>query len=93
MNLLAYTPIEQLGNYGRYLYGLYFMVSLITTIAYGDIIGKNAFEEVLRYLFRHMCPYLWSCPQSASHLFLNSLWILCDMTVLDFMTLCTSVFI
>ena len=46
MNLLAYTPIEQLGNYGRYLYGLYFMVSLITTIAYGDIIGKNPYEEV-----------------------------------------------
>lgn len=44
MNLLCYTPIEQLGDGGRYLYGLYFMVSLITTIAYGDIIGKNAYE-------------------------------------------------
>ena len=44
MNLLAFTPIEMLDDGGRYLYGLYFMVSLITTIAYGDIIGKNAFE-------------------------------------------------
>lgn len=44
MNLLAFTPIEMLDDAGRYLYGLYFMVSLITTIAYGDIIGKNAYE-------------------------------------------------
>jgi hypothetical protein len=43
MNLLCFTPIEQLDDAGRYLYGLYFMVSLITTIAYGDIIGKNSF--------------------------------------------------
>lgn len=55
MNLLAYTPIEQLGNYGRYLYGLYFMVSLITTIAYGDIIGKNAYEEVLHPPYIGLC--------------------------------------
>ncbi len=44
MTLLAYTPIEALDSWGRYLYGLYFMVSLITTIAYGDIIGKNPIE-------------------------------------------------
>jgi len=43
MNMLCYTPIEQLDDAGRYLYGLYFMVSLITTIAYGDIVGKNSF--------------------------------------------------
>lgn len=55
MNLLAFTPIEMLGDAGRYLYGLYFMVSLITTIAYGDIIGKNAFEEVSRRLFVGLC--------------------------------------
>jgi hypothetical protein len=57
MNLLAFTPIEMLDLYGRYLYGLYFMVSLITTIAYGDIIGKNAYEEVPASLFRSMFPF------------------------------------
>jgi hypothetical protein len=46
MNLLCYSPIEQFNDLGRYLYGFYFMVSLITGIAYGDIIGKNSFEEV-----------------------------------------------
>ena len=55
MNLLAFTPIEQLDNWGRYLYGLYFMVSLITTIAYGDIIGKNAFEEVKILIYLGLC--------------------------------------
>ena len=44
----CFTPIEELGDLGGYLYGLYFLVSLITTIAYGDIIGKNPLEEVLQ---------------------------------------------
>ena len=46
MNMLCFTPIEQLGDWGRYLYGLYFMSSLITTIAFGDIVGKNPYEGV-----------------------------------------------
>ena len=51
MNMLCFTPIEQLDDWGRYLYGFYFLVSLITTIAFGDIIGKNPMEEVQRSLF------------------------------------------
>lgn len=46
MNMLCFTPIEALDDGGRYLYGLYFLVSLISTIAYGDIVGKNPIEEV-----------------------------------------------
>lgn len=44
MYILPYTPIEQLGDWGRYIHGLYFMSSLISTIAYGDIVGKNPEE-------------------------------------------------
>lgn len=65
--MLCFTPIEALNDWGRYLYGLYFLVSLISTIAYGDIVGKNPFEEVIYLsIVRSMSQFLWFYPQLAS---------------------------
>lgn len=44
--LLAYTPINMFQDMTRYVYAMYFIVALISTIAFGDIIGKNYIEDV-----------------------------------------------
>lgn len=44
--LLAYTPIYMFENLNRYIYAIYFTFALISTIAFGDIIGKNYIEDV-----------------------------------------------
>jgi hypothetical protein len=37
----------------RYVYAMYYIFSLISTIAFGDIIGKNYIEDVLLSPCRH----------------------------------------
>lgn len=44
--LLCYTPIYSLSEPNRYLYAMYYIFSLLATVAYGDIISKNPFENV-----------------------------------------------
>ena len=44
---MAFTPIYAFDNLTRYTYAMYYIVSLISTIAFGDIIGKNYIEDVL----------------------------------------------
>lgn len=44
--LLCYSPIYSLSEINRYLYCMYYIVSLLATVAYGDIIPKNPFENV-----------------------------------------------
>jgi hypothetical protein len=39
--LLAYTPILMFENLNRYAYAMYYSYALVSTIAFGDIIGKN----------------------------------------------------
>lgn len=39
--LLAYTPILMFEDLNRYVYAIYYSFALISTIAFGDIIGKN----------------------------------------------------
>lgn len=40
-NLLAYTPIYMFNDLNRYVYAMYYIFALISTIAFGDIVGKN----------------------------------------------------
>lgn len=41
--LLCYSPIYSLNEINRYIYAMYYIVSLLATVAYGDIIPKNPF--------------------------------------------------
>ncbi len=52
--LLAFTPIYMFEDLNRYTYAMYYIFSLISTIAFGDIIGKNYIEDVLSELYRDM---------------------------------------
>lgn len=42
---MSFTPIEMLGEVERYIMAFYFSSGLVTTIAYGDIVGKNYIED------------------------------------------------
>lgn len=44
--LLAFTPIYMFEDLNRYTYAMYYIFALISTIAFGDIIGKNYIEDV-----------------------------------------------
>jgi hypothetical protein len=52
--LLAFTPIYMFEDLNRYTYAMYYIFSLISTIAFGDIIGKNYVEDVSWRLSRAM---------------------------------------
>lgn len=62
--LLCYSPIYSLSQINRYLYAMYYIFSLLATVAYGDIIPKNPFENVNQVKCRPTCASCWSYPQS-----------------------------
>ena len=41
-------------GFNRYVYAMYYSFALISTIAFGDIIGKNYIEDVFMGIFRLM---------------------------------------
>ena len=43
------------GFTGRYIYCTYYSFALISTIAFGDIIGKNYIEDVSESLNKELC--------------------------------------
>lgn len=45
-SMLCYSPIYSLDEITRYAYCMYYIMSLLSTVAYGDIIPKNPFENV-----------------------------------------------
>jgi hypothetical protein len=53
--LLAYTPIYMFDDLNRYIYAMYYSFALVSTIAFGDIIGKNYYEDVCLQIYRSMC--------------------------------------
>lgn len=54
-SLHVYTSIYALSEQERYVYAIYYSFSLLSTVAFGDIIGHNYLEDVTIILFR-----LWS---------------------------------
>ena len=53
-DLVCYTPIWELTEANRYNYAFYYSISLLSTIAYGDIVPKNYIENVLMRLYRQL---------------------------------------
>ncbi len=39
--IIAYTPVLSFNDLNRYVYAIYYSYSLVSTIAFADIIGKN----------------------------------------------------
>ena len=44
--IIAYTPVLSFNDLNRYVYAIYYSYSLVSTIAFADIIGKNYIEDV-----------------------------------------------
>jgi len=42
-------------GFNRYVYAMYFSFALVSTIAFGDIVGKNYFEDVRKYAKLGVC--------------------------------------